>query len=110
MKLPHYCQRYLDERPTAGIKIAIGPTGLAFAERQSFLVMVLPYGDNPSAYVWPGDDGGALIYECGSLNDRLLHEMATELLIAGCPFVVANRRGLLPKDPSVFFYPGALHV
>lgn len=104
--LPPYGRQYLQQRPSAGIWVAIGPGAWDFAKVRSFPVMVLPEDDDPSDYEWPSNDQPALIHERGEYNDDRLHAMARALLLAGAPSVVAIRQALLEEDdPRVFFDP-----
>jgi len=104
--LPPYGKQYLEQRPSAGIWVAIGPGAWDFAKVRSFPVMVLPEDREPSDFDWPADGQPALIHERGGCNDERLRAMATALLIAGAPSVVAIREALLDKDdPRLFFDP-----
>lgn len=109
--LPPYAKQYLEQLPSAGIWVAIGPGAWHFARTRSFPVMVLPEDHEPSEYVWPSNQQPALIHERGEYNDERLHAMAKALLLAGAPSVVAIRQALLGAgDPRVFFDPVAADV
>ncbi len=111
MSLAPYAKQYLEERPSAGIWVAIGPGAWRFAQVRTFPVMVLPEGSKPSDYEWPSNGQPALIHERGEYNDERLHAMAEALLLAGAPSVVAIREALLSDDdPRVFFDPVAKDV
>ena len=97
-RLPPYGRDYLRELPRTGLQIAVGPTAWAFAKRMSFIVMVLPVGSDPFEFKWPRSDG-AMLHERGEFNDELLERMATVLLLAGNPFVIARRSAMLDSDP-----------
>ena len=104
MMLPPYAKQYLEQRPSAGIWVAIGNGAWQFAQVRTFPVMVLPDDSEPSDYEWPSNGQPALIHERGELNDERLHAMAKELILAGAPSVVAIREALLTSyDPRVFF-------
>ena len=104
VNLPPYGKQYLEQRPSAGIWVAIGPGAWRFAKVRTFPVMVLPEDHEPSDYEWPSDGQPALIHERGGCNDERLQAMAKALLLAGAPSVVAIREGLLTEDdPRVFF-------
>ncbi len=106
MSLPPYGKQYLEERPGAGIWVAIGAGAWRFARVRTFPVMVLPEEKEPSDFEWPSDGQPALIYERGPCDDKRLYAMAKALLIAGAPSVVAIREALLTNDdPRVFFDP-----
>ena len=106
MMLPPYGREYLEQRPSAGIWVAIGSGAWRFAKVRTFPVMVLPEGSEPDNYEWPSNGQPALIHERGELNDERLHAMAKALLLAGSPHVVAVREALLTEDdPRVFFDP-----
>ena len=107
--LPPYGKQYLEQRPSAGIWVAIGPGAWQFAKVRSFPVMVLPDDHHPSDYEWPTDGGPVLIHERGPGNDERLHSMAKALMLAGAPSVVAIRQALLEDfDSRVFFDPGVI--
>ena len=102
--LPPYGKQYLEQRPSAGIWVAIGPGAWDFARIRTFPVMVLPEDKEPGDFEWPSDGQPALIHERGDINDERLYSMAEALLLAGAPSVVAIREALLTKDdPRVFF-------
>ena len=104
--LPPYGRQYLEQVPSAGIWVAIGPGAWRFARTRSFPVMVLPEDNDPGDYEWPSNKQPALIHERGEYNDERLHSMATALLLAGAPSVVAIREALLDEgDPRIFFDP-----
>lgn len=104
MKHPPYGRQYLEQRPSAGIWVAIGPGAWQFAKVQSFPVMVLPEDKEPGDFDWPSDGQPALIHERGSYDDERLCGMARALMLAGAPSVVAIREALLNQnDPRVFF-------
>lgn len=105
--LPPYGRQYLDQRPSSGVWIACGPGAWDFTKRKPFPVMVLPQNSQPTDFRWPAHPGGAVIFECGELNDDRLRSMAAELIYSGSPFVVAIREALLCCDPRHFFYPEA---
>ncbi len=109
--LPPYGKQYLEQLPSAGIWVAIGPGAWGFAKVRSFPVMVLPEDDEPSDYEWPSNGQPVLIHERGEYNDERLDAMAKALLLAGAPSVVAIREALLDKgDPRVFFDAVSEHV
>ena len=117
--LPHppYGAEYLKWRPRSGINVAMGPTGWDFAKRQnvgnrqSRLVMALPYDESPRNFRWPANENGALIYELGQYDDHKLTEMAQVLLEVGSPFVVALREALIGSGfPDEYFYPEVQYV
>ena len=102
--LPPYGQQYLEQRPSAGIWVAIGPGAWRFAKVRTFPVMVLPEDKDPEDFNWPSDGQPALIHERGDFNDERLNTMAKALLLAGATSVVAIREALLDHgDPRVFF-------
>ena len=102
--LPPYGKQYLEQRPSAGIWVAIGPGAWRFAEVRTFPVLVLPEDKEPDDFDWPSDGQPALIHERGDFNDERLRSMAEALLLAGAPSVVAIREALLDHDdPRVFF-------
>ena len=103
-RLPPYGKDYFRELPRTGVQVAIGPHAWDFAERMSFIVMVLPMGADPFEFNWPKSDG-AILHERGDFNDELLERMATALLIAGNPFVIARRSAMMPSDPVLKSYP-----
>ena len=109
--LPPYGRQFLEQLPSAGIWVAIGPGAWRFAKTRSFPVMVLPEDSEPGDYEWPSNEQPALIHERGEYNDERLHAMAKALLLAGAPSVVAIREALLDAgDPRVFFDPVASDV
>ena len=109
--LPPYGRQYLEQVPSAGIWVAIGPGAWRFAKTRSFPVMVLPEDNDPGDYEWPSNKQPALIHERGEYNDERLQAMAKALLLAGAPSVVAIREALLDAgDPRVFFDPVASDV
>ena len=111
LSLPPYGKQYLEEKPSAGIWVAIGPGAWRFAKARSFPVMVLPEDCEPGDYKWPSNGQAALIHERGDYNDERLHAMAMALLLAGAPSVVAIREALVEAgDPRVFFDPVAADV
>ena len=102
--LPPFGKQYLEQHPSAGIWVAIGPGAWQFAKVRSFPVMVLPDNREPSDYMWPADGEPVLIHERGPCNDERLNAMATALILAGASSVVAIREALLDEyDPRVFF-------
>ena len=104
--LPPYGKQYLEQLPSAGIWVAIGPGAWRFAKTRSFPVMVLPEDHEPCDYEWPSNGQPVLIHERGEYNDERLHAMARAMLLAGAPSVVAIREALLDAgDPRVFFDP-----
>lgn len=105
--LPPYAKQFLSAPPSAGLCVAIGPTAWDYAKKKTFPVLVCPSDSEPSAYRWPGHAGGAVVFERGDFRDDRLSAMATELLAAGCPFVVAIREALMESDPRHFYYPEA---
>lgn len=108
--LPPYGKQWLADPPGAGLWVAIGPTAWNFAKARAFPVPILPDDAEPADYRWPAHRGGATIFECGIFDDDRLSAMATELLTAGSPFVVAIREALLDSDPHVYFYKDAQNV
>ncbi len=108
--LPPYGAQYLAAPPSAGLCIAIGPDAWDYAKKKPFAVLVVPDDNQPSDYRWPSHPGGALIFERGIYDNHRLTAMATELLVAGSPFVVAIREALLDDDPQTFFYAEADNV
>ena len=102
--LPPFARKFLETPPSAGLWIAIGPGAWRFAKKKSFPTLVLPQQNEPSDFRWPSHAGGALVFELGELNEERLEAIATELLVAGCPFVVAIREALMSEDPRHFFY------
>ena len=109
--LPPYGKQYLEQRPSAGIWVAIGPGAWKFAEVRSFPVMVLPDNRDPNDFEWPADGGPVLIHERGPCNDERLNAMAKVLILAGAKSVVAIREALLEEyDPRVFFDQGSNDV
>ena len=111
LSLPPYGKQYLEERPSAGIWVAIGPGAWRFAKARSFPVMVLPEDCEPGDYKWPSNGRPVLIHERGVYDDERLHAMARALLLAGAPSVVAIREALVDAgDPRVFFDPVAEDV
>ncbi len=109
--LPPYGKQYLEQLPSAGIWVAIGPGAWGFAKPRSFPVMVLPEDREPSDFDWPSNGQPALIHERGAFNDERLDAMAKALLLAGAPTVVAIREALLDNgDPRVFFDAVSEHV
>lgn len=108
--LPPYAKTYLAAPPPAGLWIAVGPGAWNFATSKPFPVLVIPQENEPSDFRWPSHPGGALVFECTTFDDALLTAIATELLAAGCPFVVAIREALMASDPRHFFYPEADRV
>ena len=104
--LPPYGKQYLEDRPSAGIWVAIGVGAWQFAKVRTFPVLVLPEDKEPADFEWPTDGGPVLIHERGPCDDERLHAMAKALMLAGAPSVVAIREALLDKyDPRVFFDP-----
>ena len=103
-KLAPFGKQYLDVLPRSGVQVALGPNAWNFAKRMSFIVMVLPICSDPFEFKWPRSDG-AIIHERGEFNDELLERMATALLIAGNPFVIARRSAMLDSDPVLKSYP-----
>ena len=101
--LPPYAKQFLAALPSAGLCVAIGPKAWDYAKRKPFPVLVCE--GEPSSYRWPGHAGGAVVFERGDYNDEYLTALATELLSAGSPFVVAIREALTGSDPRTFFYP-----
>ena len=97
--------------PNTGVQVAIGPGAWLFASVRNgrpngwrIPIMVLPVGEAASSFAWPSDGGPALIHERGDYNDKLLDEMASELLKVGASSVVAIREALLiDYDPRVFY-------
>jgi len=87
--LPPYGKQYLEELPSAGIWVAIGPGAWRFAKTRSFPVMVLPEDHEPSDYEWPANGQPVLIHERGQFDDERLQAMAKALLLAGAPSVAA---------------------
>jgi len=103
-QLPPYGQQYLEQRPSAGIWVAIGPGAWRFAKVRTFPVMVLPEDKDPKDFNWPSDgQQPVLIHERGDFNDDRLYAMAKALILAGASSVVAIREALLNDDPRVFF-------
>ena len=103
-RLPPYGRQYLEDPPSAGLWIAVGPNAWGFASQKPFPVVVLPPGSKPSDYEWPATSGAALIFETGPCDDELLLELAKTLMLVGAPSVVAIRESLLrSKDCRCFF-------
>lgn len=114
MTLPPYGRQFLDQRPSAGPWVAIGPGAWKFAKGFHFPVMVLPDDASPCDFRWPSDGKAALIHERGVCDDNRLRAMAEALIQAGAPSVVALREALADfttrDDPRVFFDPEVLDV
>lgn len=109
--LPPFGKQFLEQRPSAGIWVAMGPGAWEFAKARTFPVMVLPDDREPSDYEWPTDGGPVLIHERGPCNDQRLHALAKTLMLAGASSVVAIREALLDShDPRIFFDPVSQHV
>ena len=103
-RLPPFGRQYLENPPSAGLWVAVGPGAWDIAKGKSFPVVVLPPGSKPSDYEWPTTSGPALIFETGPLDDDLLHKLVKTLMLAGAPSVVAIRESLLQSpDCRVFF-------
>ena len=102
MRLPPYGKQF-DPVPQSGIRVATGPGAWDFAKGHSIPLMVLPEGEDAAAFRWPSDGGPALVFETGQPDDRTLHSLARQLLIAGASSVVAIREAMLSTDPRVFF-------
>ena len=104
MILPPYGRQFIDNPPSAGLWVAVGPGAWNLAKSKPFPVVVLPIDKRPCDYEWPSVAGAALIFETGSLNDKLLHELAQALVLAGANSVVAIRESLLrSRDCCLFF-------
>jgi len=97
--------RLFDPVPRSGVRVAIGPGAWKVGQRHRHPIMVLPTDRKPSEFRWPSDGKPALIHEHGQYDDTLLRVMASALLNAGAPSVVAIREALLSDDPRVFFDP-----
>ena len=109
--LPPFGKQFLAALPNSGLWVTLGPTAWTFARNRAFPVLVLPPEKEASEFRWIGHNGGALVVEVGAIDDNRLNALATELLAAGCPFVVAIRAALLDGyDPRVFFYPEVQYV
>lgn len=101
-RLPPFGKQFIPV-PTSGVRVALGPTAWDFQKHHSSAVMVLPDDDHPDSYRWPSDGRPALIFERGTYDDERLEALATVLLCAGAPSVVAIREALLSGDPRLFF-------
>ena len=103
-RYPPFGKQYLEQKPGAGMWIAIGPGAWDFAKAKSFAVLVLPDDAEPSDFKWPTDGGPVLVHERGQFDDDRLRSMAEALLRAGASSVVAIREALLEShDPRIFF-------
>jgi len=101
---PPFGKQYLEQKPSAGMWIAIGPGAWDFAKSRSFPVLVLPIDAELSDFEWPTDGGPVLVHERGQFDDDRLRAMAEALLRAGASSVVAIREALLnDHDPRVFY-------
>ena len=97
--------------PGAGIRVAIGPTAWGFQKSHCHPIMVLPEQNDPTDFAWPSDGRPALIFECGTFDDVLLHSTAQALILAGASSVVAIRETLLDDyDARVYFDPEVRYV
>ena len=103
--LPPFGKQWRDSPPSAGLCVAYGPNAWNYSKAKPFPVLVLPSDQKPTDFRWPSHPGGAVIFERGDYNDDCLTALATELLSAGSPFVVAIREALTGSDPRTFFYP-----
>ncbi len=103
-RLPPYGRQYLEDPPSAGLWVAVGPGAWEIAKGKSCPVVVLPPGSKPSDYEWPATSGAALIFETGPLADDLLHELAKTLMLAGAPSVVAIRESLFKSSECCRFF------
>ena len=108
-RLPPYGRQYLEDPPSAGLWVAVGPGAWEIAKGKSFPVVVLPPGSKPSDYEWPATSGAALIFETGPLADDLLHELAKTLMLAGAPSVVAIRESLFSSPECRLFFEPVAH-
>lgn len=63
LPLPLYGQDYLEQMPSAGIVVAIGPGAWEFSKRQAFVCMVLPDNGEPCDFKRPSYGRAALIHE-----------------------------------------------
>ena len=107
-RLPPFGRQYLDNPPSAGLWVAVGPRSWDIAVQKPFPVVVLPPGAQPADYEWPTTAGAALIFETGPCDDELLLELATMLMLVAAPSVVAIRESLLQSpDCCLFFEPVA---
>lgn len=103
-RYPPFGKQYLEQKPSAGLWIAIGPGAWDFAKSKSFPVLVLPDDAEPSDFKWPMDGGPVLVHERGQFDDDRLRSMAEALIRAGASSVVAIREVLLDAyDPCVFY-------
>ena len=101
-RLPAYGMSF-QPIPASGVRVAFGPGAWDFAKNHQHPIMVLPDGEIPSSFTWPGDRKPALVYERGEANDERLRALAEALLIAGSTSVVALRESKIGGDPRVFF-------
>ena len=104
MNLPPYGRQYVEDPPSAGLWVAVGPDGWQFANSKPFPVVVLPTDRKPSDYQWPQTAGAALIFETGDRDDSLLRDLAEALVTAGAPAVVAIRESLLQCSDCCLFF------
>jgi hypothetical protein len=107
--LPPYGQNYRAARPDPGPVVATGPGSWTYGRAWSTTprpVMVLPDGADPAAFTWPASRQAALVHERGRPDDSLLTKLATQLLIAGSPFVVALRYASRDRPVRTMFFYG----
>lgn len=102
--LPPYGHDYLADPPGAGLWVCVGPRAWQAAAGKRFPALVLPPGTTPAEFRWPSSQGPALIFETGAQDDDLLLELATTLMIAGAPSVVAIRESLLKAPESCIYF------
>ena len=100
----------MNDPPSAGVVVAIGPQAWQRAAKRPFLCMVLPDDSKPADFRWPSNKQSALVLETGPSNDTRLRNMAESLIAAGAPSVVALRDSELHADPRVFFETRSDHA
>lgn len=101
---PPYAKQYLEAHPDPGVVVVVGGDAWQFAARSPFPVMVLPAGRPATDFDWPSNGAVSLVRELGPADDDRLTELATALLEAGSPSVIALRHSLRrTNDCQVFF-------
>lgn len=102
--LPPYARRWIEEKPSAGLWVALGPRAWEFAESKPFPVLVLPSHSSPGDYRWPKTSSPALVFESGDQRDSALDELVKTLIYNGTPSVVAIRESLMRSPDCCRYY------
>lgn len=109
MNLAPNGHRWIDDPPTVGLWVITGPRAWQYANNKPFVCVVLPPGSRPAEFEWPATSGPAIIFETGSADDDLQQELATAIMLAGAPSVVAIRESMLCKPDACVFYEAVSH-